>query len=316
MDVHKNARLTPRGREALVRRVVAEGRRGSAAAADFGVTVKTVRKWLERYRDEGPAGLRDRPSTPHRSPNATAAATVSVVLDLRRARLSGAEIAARTTLSKATVARILRRHGLARLRALVPSEPARRYERQAPGELVHLDIKKLGRIVRPSHRVTGDRRDAVRGAGWEFVHVAIDDHARLAYAEILADERQASAVAFLEHALAWFQRLGVTVERIMTDNGAAYRARTFAAACHRHGLRHLFTRPYTPRTNGKAERFIQTALREWSYATSYATSDQRRAALAPWLHRYNWHRPHMSLAANPPISRLRLTEDNLMRVHS
>lgn len=314
MDVHNNARLTPRAREALVRRVPVEGRRVSGAAADFGVTVKTVRKWLARHRSEGPAGLCDRPSTPQRSPNATAAATVSTILALRRARLTGAEIAARTTLSKATC------------RAHPPPPrpcPAAGARAERAGAALRTASARRARSPRRQEArpapATGSPATAgipsAAPAGSACTSPSTIMPASL-YAEILADERQASAVAFLERAPAWFKRLGVTVERIMTDTGAAYRARTFADTCRQHGLRHLFTRPYTPRTNGKAERFIQTAIGESSDATSYPTSEHRSAALAPWLHRDNWHRPHMSLAASPPISRLRLPEDNLMRLHS
>jgi transposase InsO family protein len=238
------------------------------------------------------------------------------VTELRRQRWTGAQIARETGVSKATVHRILRRSGLNRLKALEPAEPVRRYERNSPGELIHIDIKKLGRIERTGHRVTGDRRDTTRGAGWEFAHVCIDDHSRVAYVEILPDERKESAVAFLKAAVAYYARLGVTVERVMTDNGSCYRSREFRKTCKDLGLRHIFTRPYTPKTNGKAERFIQTALREWAYAQAYPHSTLRTAELPIWLHRYNWHRPHGSLNAKPPISRIGLSEDNLLRLHN
>jgi transposase InsO family protein len=316
MDLHDNARTTPFSRALMVDRVTRERQPVRAVAADFGVSPTTVRKWCARAAAEGAAGLADRSARPHRSPRATAAAVVARMLDLRRQRWTCARIARTLGVATATAARHLKRHGLSRLQALDPSEPARRYQRQAPGELVHLDVKKLGRIERIGHRITGDRRHSTRGAGWEFVHVAIDDASRLAYIEILPDERKASAIAFLERALAWFRGFGIEVARIMTDNGSAYRAREFAAACRRRGIRHLFTRPYTPRTNGKAERFIQTALREWSYAVPYVTSAARTAALPPWLHRYNWHRPHTSLGGKPPITRLRLSDNNLMRLHN
>jgi transposase InsO family protein len=218
--------------------------------------------------------------------------------------------------SPATVSRILRRLGLNRIAALEPAEPVRRYERDHPGELIHIDIKKLGRFDRVGHRITGDRTNNSRGIGWEFVHVCIDDASRLAFSKILPDEKKGSAVAFLHAAVAYYASLGVTVARVMTDNGSCYKSFDFRDACRDLGLRHIRTRPYTPKTNGKAERFIQTALREWAYALAYPNSERRAAELPIWLHRYNWHRPHGSLKSKPPISRLALNEDNLLRLHS
>jgi transposase InsO family protein len=238
---------------------------------------------------------------------------------LRRQRWTGKQIAAEASVSPATVSRVLRRLGLNKLSALEPAEPIRRYEREHPGELIHLDIKKLGRIGSVGHRITGRYPGAVNrhhGIGWEFVHVCIDDASRVAFVQIMADQRKESAVAFLEAAVAYYATLGIRIERVMTDNGSCYRSKTFRALCKRLNLRQIFTKPYTPRTNGKAERFIQTALREWAYARAYHTSDQRSAELVDWLHRYNWHRPHGSLKANTPISRLGLSEDNLLRLHS
>lgn len=316
MNVHHNARLTPRGREAVVRRITEDHLPAKLVATEAGVAERTVRKWLARFRAEGSAGLSDRSSRPHQSPKQTPPAQVAVVLALRRLRLPGFQIARQSALSRATVSRLLRRHGLARLRDLEPAPPVVRYQRQLPGELLHFDIKKLGKIVRPSHRVTHDRRDQVRGAGWEFVHVCIDDASRLAFAQILPDESQHSAVLFLERALAYFASLGIKAQRIMSDNGSCYRSHRFRAACQRHRLRHLFTRPYTPRTNGKAERFIQTSLREWAYAAIYSHSAHRAAHLQPWLHRSNWHRPHSALQHQPPISKLNLTMNNLLSLHS
>ena len=226
---------------------------------------------------------------------------------------------AETEVSPATVSRVLRRLGLNKLSALEPAEPVRRYEREHPGELIHLDIKKLGRIGSVGHRITGRYPGAVNrhhGIGWEFVHVCIDDASRVAFVKVMANQRKESAVAFLEAAVAYYAKLGIRIERVMTDNGSCYRSKTFRSACKRLGLRQIFTRPYTPKTNGKAERFIQTALREWAYARAYQNSDQRSAELGYWLHRYNWHRPHGSLKANTPISRLGLSEDNLLRLHS
>jgi transposase InsO family protein len=319
MNVHKNAPLTPRSRADLVRRVLIEGQTRKAVATAFRVCIKTVRKWVERYRSEGEAGLLDRSSRPRRLRQPTPQAIVREIERLRRQRWTGKQIAAATGVSPATVSRVLRRLGLNKLSALEPAEPIRRYEREKPGELIHIDIKKLGRIGSVGHRITGRYPGAVnrhRGIGWEFVHVCIDDASRIAFVQILADQRKESAVAFLETAVAYYATLGVRIERVMTDNGSCYRSKTFRAACKRLGVRQIFTRPYTPRTNGKAERFIQTALREWAYARAYHNSDQRSAELLDWLHRYNWHRPHGSLKATTPISRLGLSEDNLLRLHS
>jgi transposase InsO family protein len=240
----------------------------------------------------------------------------AVVVALRRQRCSYAEIALRTGLSRATISRWLRRLGLNRLQRLEPTPPVVRYEREHPGDLLHLDIKKLGRIERAGHRVTGNPRDNVEGAGWEYLHVGIDDRSRLSVAELYPDECGPSAAGFLRLAVAYYRRFGVTIREIMTDNGSCYRSVLFRATCQQLGLRHIRTRPYTPRTNGKAERFIQTALKEWAYAHSYSHSTERTATLPLWLHRYNWHRPHQSLHMNPPISRLPLSADNLVRLHT
>jgi transposase InsO family protein len=317
MNVHKNARLTPRGRAEMVKRVVEHRHTPKAVATAFGVCERTVRKWVTRYRAEGPAGLHDRSSRPHQLHRPTPAAVVARIEALRRQRWTGAQIAAETGVSAATVSRVLRRLGLNRLKHLEPAAPVRRYERQHPGELIHIDIKKLGRFERTGHRITGDRQKGEsRGAGWEFVHVCIDDASRVAFTQILPDERKESATAFLEAALAYYKSLGITVQRVMTDNGSCYRSGDFRKTCADHRLKHIRTRPYTPKTNGKAERFIQTCLREWAYARAYQTSDQRGEALPQWLHRYNWHRPHGSLKAKTPISRLGLSEDNLLRLHN
>ena len=318
MDIHKNARLTPHSRAELVRRVLREGQSPRVVAAAFGVCERTVRKWIGRYQAEGASGLADRSSRPLRLYRPTAASVVDRIAVLRRQRWTGRQIAAELGVSPATVSRVLRRIGLNKLSALEPAEPVRRYQRERPGELIHIDIKKLGRFDRPGHRVTGDRtgQSNSRGIGWEYVHVCIDDRSRVACSQILPDERKASAVAFLKAAVAYYQSLGITVERVMTDNGSCYISEDFAKACKKLGLRHIRTKPYTPKTNGKAERFIQTALREWAYAKAYLSSDQRAKALPAWLHRYNWHRPHGSLKANTPISRLGLSGDNLLRLHT
>ena len=316
MDIHQNARLTPHGRAVLVRRVL-EGQAPKAVAAAFGVDVKTVNKGCARFRDEGAAGLVDRSSRPQRLRQPTPDATLEQIATLRRQRWPGDQIAQQVGVSPATVSRVLQRLGLSKLRALAPAEPIRRYERANPGELIHIDIKKLGRFDQVGHRITGERsQGSRRGAGWEFVHVCLDDASRIAFAQILPDERKESAVAFLQAALAYYASLGVSVLRVRTDNGSCYRSVAFARTCQRLELKHLRTRPSTPRTNGKAERFIQSALREWAYAQAYPTSDQRAAELPAWLHRYNWHRPHGGIKSQTPISRLGLAEDNLLRLHS
>jgi len=318
MDVHKNARLTPAGREIMVRRVVEGGQTPKALSAAVGVCPRTVQKWVKRFRAEGLAGLRDRSSRPRHLRRPTPSETVARIEALRRQRWTGAQIARDTGVSTATVSRILRRLGLNRLRSLEPAEPVRRYQREHPGELLHIDIKKLGRFDRVGHRITGDRtgQSNSRGIGWEFVHVCIDDASRIAFAQVMPDEKKESAVAFLKAALAYYQSLGVTVARVMTDNGSCYKAFDFRDACRDLALKHIRTRPYTPKTNGKAERFIQSALREWAYAQAYTHSDRRTDELPRWLHRYNWHRPHGSLHAQTPISRLDLSEDNLLRLHT
>jgi transposase InsO family protein len=304
MNVHQHARLTPQGRALMVRRVLEEGWRVTDAAAAAGLSERRAYEWLRRFRVGGTAALQDRRSTPIRSPRALPAATVAAIARLRRERLTGEAIGRRLGLKRSTVGAILRRLGLGRLAALDAKPPLVRYERATPGELIHIDTKKLGRIVRPSHRVTGNRRDAVRGAGWEYLHVAVDDASRLACTEVMASERKEDAAAFLARALAFFAAHGMAVERVMTDNGNAYRSHLFRDRLKRAGCRHLRTRPYTPRTNGKAERFIQTSLREWAYARTYQASDERALAMQPWITRYNYLRPHSALNGHPPITRL------------
>ncbi len=317
MNVHKNARLTPRGRERIVE-LVASGQTPKAVSEAVGVCPRTVRKWVDRHRREGLAGLQDRSSRPHRLRRPTPQPVIEKIERLRRQRWTGKQIAAETGVSSATVSRVLRRLGLHKLSALEP-EPVRRYERERPGELIHLDIKKLGKIGSIGHRITGRQTGVVNrhlGIGWEFVHVCIDDASRIAFSRVMKDERKESAIVFLKAAVAYYESLGVKVERVMTDNGSCYRSKAFGKACKRLGLKHIFTKPYTPKTNGKAERFIQTSLREWAYARAYNTSDERTAELPRWLHRYNWHRPHGSIGSKPPISRLGLTGNNLLRLHS
>jgi transposase InsO family protein len=264
------------------------------------------------------AGLQDRSSRPHRLRQPTAPEVIEHIESLRRQRLPGKEIAAMVGVSPATVSRTLKRLGLNKLSALEPAEPPRRYERERPGEMIHIDIKKLGKFDQIGHRITGDRKGQSnsRGVGWEFLHVCIDDASRVAFSRIMKSERKACAVAFLRAAVAYFKSLGLTVERVMTDNGSCYRSKAFARACRKLRIKHIRTRPYTPRTNGKAERFIQTSLREWAYARAYLNSKQRALELPFFMHRYNWHRPHASIGAKPPITRLGLSEHNLLRLHS
>ncbi len=318
MNIHKNARLTPWGREELARRVLEHGMPVSVAAVVFGVSSKTASKWVSRFRTEGAKGLRDRSSRPARFRRPTRASVVANIIALRRQRLTGKHIAMETGVSPATVSRVLKRAGLSRLRDLEPAEPVRRYEREHPGELIHIDIKKLGRFNRVGHRITGDRtgQSNSRGVGWEHVHVCVDDASRIAFTDILPDEKAVSAIAFLKAAVAYYKRLGVTATRVMTDNGSCYKSFAFRDACKKLKLKHIRTKPYTPKTNGKAERFIQTCLREWAYARAYETSDQRARHLPSWTHMYNWHRPHGSLNSNPPISRLGLSGNNLLRLHN
>jgi transposase InsO family protein len=317
MNIHKNARLTPLRREEMALAVIEGSLSQAQAAVQFAVTAKVVKRWVERYKAEGRAGMADRSSRPRCSPNATDQSVADRIVALRRLRFTGKHIASVVAVSPATVSRVLARAGLSRLKDLEPAEPVRRYEHDAPGDMIHIDIKKLGRFDRVGHRITGDRRQGeTRGAGWEYVHVCIDDASRVAFSQILPNERKESAVAFLKAALAYYASLGVTVSRVMTDNGSCYRSKAFARACRDLGLKHIRTKPYTPKTNGKAERFIQTALREWAYALAYPTSTHRAAELPVWLHRYNWHRPHGSLKSKTPISRLGLTKDNLLRLHS
>jgi transposase InsO family protein len=318
MDTHNNAHLTPKGREQMVRAVVDRGLTKAAAARQFNTTPKTVAKWVDRFQALGVEGLRDRSSKPLSSPSQKSAATVAAVEALRRKRHTQEHIALELGISKATVSRILKRCGLSLLSTLEPQPPRPRYEREKPGEIIHLDIKKLGRFNSIGHRITGRRTGQCRsqGVGWEFAHIAIDDHSRVARADIFPDQKKESAVAFLFATVAYYKSLGITVERVMTDNGSCYNSKAFARACQQLGIKHIQIKPYTPQTNGKAERFIQTALREWAYATAFEHSDQRRSALPSWLHRYNWHRPHASLAKKPPISRLRLNGNNLLSLHS
>ena len=316
MEIHARAPLSPIGRQRVVDRVVCERWSVTAAAEAAGVTERTVYRWLARWRTEGPAGLIDRRSVPGCVPRKTPVDRVAAICALRRLRLTGAEIAESLQMPLSTVSAVLKREGLGKRSRLAPPEPVNRYERSAPGELVHIDIKKLGRIVGgPGKRVTGRRErwpptktDATgtrrRQFGWEFVHVAIDDYSRVAYAEVLADEKASTAIGFLRRAIAFFAGHGVRVQRVMTDNGSAYVSGAHRIACQQLGIRHLRTKPYRPRTNGKAERLIQTMLRRWAYGRAYSSSAERTTALDTWLNHYNFTRPHGSLGHKPPGSRL------------
>lgn len=312
MNSHKHAGLTFRGRVLLVDRVLQEDWTVASAAEAAGVSRRTAYKWLARFKAEGLAGLRDRSSRPHRSPRACSPEQVGHFEQLRRQRQPLWRIARECGRSLATVSRHMARAGLSRLAALQPPEAIRRYERAAPGELLHIDTKRLGRIQGVGHRITGDRTTRKRGIGWDAVHLAIDDHSRVSFATIKPDEKAVSCVQFLREAVAYYARLGVRIDRVMTDNGTGYK-NAFRAACQELGIRHIRTRPYTPQTNGKAERFVQTSLREWAYARPYESSEQRQAALQPFLDHYNWLRPHSALNHQPPITRIPGV-NNLMRL--
>ncbi len=312
MDLHQNARSCPASRAVLVERVIKQGRTVREAAGSIGMSERRAYVWLARFRVEGEAGLHDRSSRPHRIAGRMPAERLERALALRRDKRSASEIAGMVGVPRSTVARWLRRHGVGRLRQLAPPEPARRYQKGLPGELLHLDVKKLGRIRGIGHRITGDRRDTHRGAGWEFVHVAIDDASRLAYAEVLEDERGPTATAFLRRAVGFFANSGVPIQALLTDNGSCYLSRAFATTCRELNLTHQRTRPYRPRTNGKAERLIQTLQREWAYAFPFPSSRLRTALLTRYLHFYNCHRAHASLGGLPPISRL----NNVVRNNS
>ena len=306
MKLHANARLSVKGRELLVDRVLVVGWSLTQAAEAAGVSERTAAKWVARFREEGPAGLADRSSVPESQPTRTPEDRRQAIAALRRVRLSGWQIAMAVAMPLSTVSGILTTIGLGKLSRLEPPEPPNRYERRAPGELIHIDVKKLARIVGGAgHRITGNRGQRARGAGWEFVHVCVDDATRLAYVEVLAAEKAATAIAFLRRALAFYARHGVHVKRVMTDNGPAYLSLAHKLACRALGLKHLRTRPYRPRTNGKAERFIRTMLGGWACGAIYATSHQRTTALSGWLEEYNWRRPHGSLSHKPPGTRLR-----------
>jgi transposase InsO family protein len=312
VNVHKNARLTIEGRKLLVERIAVIGLTPAAEAA--GVSLRTARKWLRRFQLGGVEALSDRSSRPRRVRSSLDEALASSIEQLRRLRMPMRRIAELVGRSVSTVSRWLARLGLSSLRALDPVRPVVRYEHVAPGEMLHIDTKKLGRIVRPSHRVTGDRRDSVDGAGWEFAHVAIDDHSRAGFVQMHPDERKSSAIAFLEASVAHYSALGVRIKRLLTDNGPAYRSKLFNKTCQALGIKHTYTRPYTPQTNGKAERFIQTCLREWAYGRVWHNSQERTSWLPVFLNYYNNRRAHSALGYRPPASRL--DGNNLLTINS
>ena len=317
-NMHANAKLTPLTRAQMAREHLQFRRTLRESAAAYGVCEKTIRRWLARAKAAGlPQRLQDHSSAPTGQPRRTAPKLEAQILNLRRQRRSYAQIMMALPVSKATLSRILRRHHLNRLSSLEPPKPpVIRYERDAPGDLLHLDIKKLGRFARPGVRATGDRTQRNPGAGVESLHVAIDDHSRLAFASLHPDEKTPSVIAALHQAVEFYKAHGIQIQRVLTDRGSTYRSKLFAAACKELGLRHLFTKPYRPQTNGKAERFIQTITREWAYARPYDSSNHRATFLPTYLHDYNFHRPHSALHSLPPSSSLPKSADNVLRYNS
>lgn len=309
MKLHPNAKTTPKGRQALVARVREQHWSISETAGAAGVSIKTVYKWLARYHQEGPAGLQDRSSRPHRMPTCTPASKVRRIQALRHRRLAAWEIAERVPVPVSTISRILKRLGLGRLWQLEPEQKVQRYEREVPGELVHMDTKKLARIRGVGHRIHGNRQRRARGVGWEFAHVCVDDFTRLAYTEVRSEETADAATAFFRRAVAWFRRKGIEIQRLMTDNAKCYTSHQFRNLCGDLKIRQLFTRPYTPRTNGKAERFIQTMTRRWAYRKPYRSSAERTRALPEFTWHYNHRRPHRALGKKTPMDRLRETRE-------
>jgi len=312
MNSHKNARLTLEGRKLLIERITVMGLIPAAEAA--GISVRTARKWRGRFEREGLHGLFDRSSRPSKTRSTLDASLSLRIEQLRRRRMPMHRIATVVGRSVSTISHLLAKQGLSSLKALDPKPTLVRYEREAPGELLHMDTKKLSRIVRPGHRVTGNPRDSVPGAGWEVAHVAIDDHSRVSFVQMHPDEKKLSAVEFLKATVAHYQALGVTVKRLITDNGSAYRSQLFSRTCQALGIKHSFTKPYRPQTNGKAERFIQTCLREWAYGRIWANSAERTAWLPAFLAYYNTRRPHSALAYQPPASRL--ARNNLLQLNN
>lgn len=320
MNIHKNARLTFVRRLEMVEDMTKRGLSASQAAVAHGVSEVTARKWLARFLSDGVAALADKSSRPAsrpaKSPRAIRPNVALAIVELRRKLFTQSLIATYLGVSKATVSRVLRRAGLSRFSDLAPVEAVQRYERDAPCDLLHIDIKKLGRFSDVGHRITGNQAKRTRGLGYDYLFVAVDDHARVAFTAIRPDERKESAESFLREAVSYFAKLGVSVQRVLTDNGPAFHSFAFAGACAELGIKQKFTRAYRPQTNGKAERFIQSALREWAYGRAYATSDVRRAALPAWNHFYNWHRPHHGIGCLPPMSRIKRSRKNLLTLHT
>jgi len=316
MDYHQNARLTSHSRAQMAKMVIEQGRSCQFAAESFHVSAKTAAKWVRRYRDQGLAGLSDRSSRPQRMPRKTPSTLLEKVFALRRLRRNGWHIAMELGLSRATVSRALRQAGMNRLQSLDPPPEFVRYEHKHPGDMIHFDIKKLAVICAPGHRVTGNPGKRSRGAGYEYLHIAIDDYSRISFAAIMPDQTQHSALRFFLMAQAYFNRYGFSIQRVYSDNGPCYHSELYRNTMRKLNIRQRFTRPYTPRTNGKAERFIQTALREWAHARTYQNSEQREEQLQLWLHDYNFHRPHASLSRNTPASRAGLNRNNLLRLHN
>ena len=316
MNLHKNAKTCPKSRVLMVRRVLEDGRRVVDVAREFGVSSTTVYKWIRRYREAGEAGLRDGSSAPVQVAHKLGQDWVDLIVELRTEyRLTGQRIANQLNLARSTVSSVLQREGLSKPKDLEPKEPVVRYEHDGPGEMLHMDIKKLGRFWRPGHRATGNRGVDSDGAGWEYVHICIDDYSRVAYAEVLGDERKETAVAFLNRAVAWFHRFGIQIKRLLTDNGSCYRSRLFRGRCRTLGIRKKNTRPYRPQTNGKAERFIRTLLSEWAYARVYRTSNERLRLLPMYIDHYNGHRNHAGVNFKPPLFRMPGV-NNVAGVHS
>jgi len=316
MNLHKNARTCPKSRALMVKRVLEEERPVTAVAAELGVSRRTVYKWVQRYCEGGKSALQDGSSEPGVLHHQLGQDWVDLIVELRTAyEMTALRIARQLNLARSTVSAVLQREGISQLKQLRPKEPVVRYEHDGPGEMLHIDIKKLGRFWRPGHRVTGDPSQDSIGAGWEFVHVCVDDYSRVAYAEVLPDERKESAVAFLRRAIRWFEQWGICVKRVLTDNGSCYRSKLWQRTSTHLGVRIKKTRPYRPQTNGKAERFIQTLLREWAYFRVYQTSNERMAVLATYLRHYNEHREHGSLNLKPPITRMPCVY-NVAGIHS
>ena len=316
MNTHKNARLTYLRRVEMVQDITERGLPASKAAANHGVSAVTARKWHARYLAGGAAALLDKSSRPALSPRSIEPGLAMTIVELRRKLFLQARIAAYTGVSKATVSRVLRRAGLSKLSDLGPKEDVQRYERETPGELLHIDIKRLGRFDKVGHRITGDRTQRARDIGWDHVFVAVDDHTRIAFTQVYPDETKESAASFLRAAVGHFSTLRIPIQRVLTDNGKSFHSYLFGAACLDLGISQKFTRAYRPQTNGKAERFIQSALREWAYGRVYETSEHRQAALPVWTHFYNWHRPHHGIDLMPPMSRLSLSRKNVLTLHS